>query len=138
DDRVRFCSQCNLNVYNLSGLTRPEAEDLINRAEGGLCVRFYRRSDGTILTRNCPVGLRTIRRRVAWGAQLLLGMLLSALGLWSLPFIKKISQLSSPRALWGSIPPLTEPSEAVPVMGKYAAPEKAEARKDFDHPSGPR
>ncbi|HKX31592.1 MAG TPA: hypothetical protein VJ302_28145, partial [Blastocatellia bacterium] len=81
DDRVRFCSQCNLNVYNLSGLTRPEAEDLINQAEGRLCVRFYRRSDGTVLTRNCPVGLRTIRRRVAWGAQLLLGMLLSALGL---------------------------------------------------------
>jgi hypothetical protein len=28
-------------------------------------VRFYRRADGTILTRNCPVGLSAVRRRVA-------------------------------------------------------------------------
>jgi len=25
DKRVRFCSQCNLNVYNLSGMSRPTA-----------------------------------------------------------------------------------------------------------------
>ena len=28
-ERFRFCSQCNLNVYNLSGMTRREAESLI-------------------------------------------------------------------------------------------------------------
>ena len=64
DDRTRFCHQCELNVYNLSGMTRKEAEALITNTEGRLCVRFYRRSDGTILTRDCPVGLRAIRRRV--------------------------------------------------------------------------
>ena len=62
-DRVRFCSQCQLNVYNLSAMSRFEAESLIVRTEGRLCVRFYRRRDGSILTDNCPVGLRALRRR---------------------------------------------------------------------------
>ncbi len=64
-DRFRFCGQCNLNVYNLSSMTRAEAESLIARTEGRLCVRFYRRTDGSILTRNCPVGLKAIRRRLS-------------------------------------------------------------------------
>src|SRR5262245_4884267 len=61
DDRVRFCGQCSQNVFNLSAMTTEEAEDLIRRAEGRLCVRYYRRSDGSILTKNCPVGLQAIR-----------------------------------------------------------------------------
>jgi hypothetical protein len=77
DKRVRFCSQCNLNVYNLSDMSRHEAETLITKTEGRLCVRFYRKADGSILTQNCPVGLKTIKRRVAWVAQAVLGMVLS-------------------------------------------------------------
>jgi len=65
-DRVRFCGQCNLNVYNLSGMTRADAESLIAANEGRLCVRFYRRADGSIITRDCPVGLRAIQRRVSY------------------------------------------------------------------------
>ncbi|MCA1621113.1 MAG: hypothetical protein LC795_17765 [Acidobacteria bacterium] len=65
DERVRFCGSCDRHVYNLSGMTRREAEALVTNAEGRLCVRFYRRADGTILTRNCPVGLSAVRRRAA-------------------------------------------------------------------------
>jgi hypothetical protein len=36
DNRVRYCSECKLNVYNLSELTRREAEDLIAGHEGRL------------------------------------------------------------------------------------------------------
>ena len=63
DDRVRFCGQCSQYVYNLSALTREQAEDLIRRQEGRLCVRFYRRRDGTIITDNCPVGLRALKAK---------------------------------------------------------------------------
>ena len=55
DDRVRFCSDCRLNVYNLAGMTRREATDLIYLQEGRLCVRFFRRKDGMLVTRDCPV-----------------------------------------------------------------------------------
>ena len=65
DERMRYCDSCSLHVYNLSGMTRREAEALVASTEGRLCVRFYRRADGTILTRNCPVGLSALKRRVA-------------------------------------------------------------------------
>jgi hypothetical protein len=65
DERVRFCSRCSLNVYNLSAMTRREAERVVLGAEGRLCVRFYRRRDGTMLTQNCPTGLTKLKRRVS-------------------------------------------------------------------------
>ncbi|MBI3410211.1 MAG: MnhB domain-containing protein [Planctomycetes bacterium] len=67
DDRVRFCSQCRQNVYNLSEMSRAEATNLIQNHEGRTCVRFYRRNDGTLLTRDCPTGLRALRRRTMIG-----------------------------------------------------------------------
>lgn len=63
DAHKRFCGDCKLNVYNLSDMTRDEAEALIMNAEGRLCVRFYRRPDGTVLTRDCPVGSAGIKQR---------------------------------------------------------------------------
>jgi hypothetical protein len=77
DERVRFCSQCNLNVYNLSNMSRQEAEALTTKTEGRLCVRFYRKADGSILTQNCPVGLKALKRRVAWMARVVIGIVLS-------------------------------------------------------------
>ncbi|HEX8398074.1 MAG TPA: hypothetical protein VF644_11655 [Pyrinomonadaceae bacterium] len=65
DDRKRFCGQCKLNVYNLSGMGRDEAENLLLNAEGRLCVRFYRRADGTVLTQDCPVGWKALKRKVS-------------------------------------------------------------------------
>lgn len=65
DNRVRFCDHCHLNVYNISELSPIEAETLIASTEGRLCARLFRRADGTVLTKDCPVGLRALRRRVA-------------------------------------------------------------------------
>lgn len=63
DEQARFCHRCKLNVYNLSAMSREEAEQLVLQSEGRLCVRFYRRRDGTLLTRNCPVGKREAQNR---------------------------------------------------------------------------
>jgi plastocyanin len=65
DNRVRFCAHCQLNVYNISELSRREAETLVASSEGRLCTKLYRRADGTILTKDCPVGLRALRMRVS-------------------------------------------------------------------------
>lgn len=62
DDRCRFCRTCGKNVYNLSAMATGEAETLVREREGEVCVRFYRRRDGTLLTNNCPVGFRNMRR----------------------------------------------------------------------------
>jgi hypothetical protein len=64
DERTRFCGQCKLNVYNVAEMSTKEAASLIRGNEGRLCLRFYQRKDGTIITDNCPVGLRKIRDRM--------------------------------------------------------------------------
>ena len=63
DERMRFCGQCRLNVYNLSEMSRKEAEALLQCSSGRVCVRLYRRPDGKVLTRSCRVvrGLRRAR-----------------------------------------------------------------------------
>lgn len=80
DDRVRFCPECSLHVYNLSAMDRQEAEALVREKEGRLCVRYYRRADGTVLTRDCPVGVRALRRRLALLAGAAAGALLTLMG----------------------------------------------------------
>lgn len=77
NERVRFCDQCSMNVYNLSNMSRKDAEALIQRAEGRLCVRYYYRADGTILTGNCPVGLRALKRRVSGFSRAVISSVLS-------------------------------------------------------------
>ncbi len=69
DERQRYCSECKLNVYNLSEMTRREAENFIISAEGRVCVKFYRRTDGTVLTSDCPVGWQALKKRVSLAAK---------------------------------------------------------------------
>jgi len=65
NDRKRFCGECKLNVYNLSDMSRGEAENFLLEAEGRVCIRYYRREDGTVLTKDCPVGLAALKKRVS-------------------------------------------------------------------------
>ena len=48
------------------------------QGEGSPCVRFYRRFDGTVLTADCPVGLRKLRFRRAAIAGIGIGILAAA------------------------------------------------------------
>ncbi len=88
DDRVRFCRQCKLNVYNLSEMSREEAERFIRDHTAGqassgthrTCVRFYRRADGTVLTRDCPVGLKALRQRLARSLAATAGLMMALIG----------------------------------------------------------
>jgi len=103
-DRVRFCGQCSLNVYNLSAMTRDEAESLIAANEGRLCVRFYRRGDGSIITQDCPVGLRAVRQRISYVTKAVASAaltILASLGMHSL--LAAISPARSPHVTMGAI-----------------------------------
>ena len=50
DERKRHCAMCRLNVYNLSDMTQAEAENFLINAEGRVCLRVFRRTDGTVIT----------------------------------------------------------------------------------------
>jgi len=77
DARVRHCAVCSLNVYNFGEMTRDEVRELLVRTEGRVCGRLYRRADGTVLTRDCPTGLRALRRRASRAAAAAVAALLS-------------------------------------------------------------
>ena len=129
----RFCGECSLNVYNLSGMTRDEAENLIQNAEGRLCVRFYQRADGTVITEDCPVGWAKVKKRTkmivtAVGSLLIAlfsGVLFvslfskngSSVGKIVIPFVTP-----TPQVTMGTMPaPRPErEAEPKPTMGKIA------------------
>jgi hypothetical protein len=80
DDRSRFCSDCRQRVYNLSSMPLEEAVAVVQRMEGRLCVRFYRRPDGTIITKDCRGGLKEMQRQLAMIATAVIGIIIVIFG----------------------------------------------------------
>jgi hypothetical protein len=76
-ERVRHCERCRLDVYNFAGMTSEEVSGLLDSSNGRLCGRIFRRHDGTILLRDCPVGLAALRRKVLHFAAVAAALFLS-------------------------------------------------------------
>ena len=151
DNRKRFCGDCKLNVYNLSGMTRDEAEALIINAEGRLCVRFYRRADGSVLTADCPVGWAKVKHRTRVFASAAFSLVMA---LFTGVFF--VSLLSRKQPITGKmkIPFTTSTPEHTvgvmvnrntntdippndrPVMGKYVTPPKPSPQKRLQEIKG--
>ncbi len=55
DERKRHCSSCKKFVHNLSEMSTEEALKLLDAREP-VCVRLFRRPDGTVLTKECTPG----------------------------------------------------------------------------------
>lgn len=77
DAQVRFCSLCQLNVYNFSAMSAQEIEKLLADNQGRrVCARFYAREDGTMLLQDCPVGFRArVHRASRWAGAALSAMM---------------------------------------------------------------
>lgn len=116
DERKRFCGECKLNVYNLSGMTREEAEQLVTNHEGRLCVRFYRRADGSVITADCPVGWAKFKQQtratVTAAASLVMALFTGVL----------VADLFSERksATMGKIAPINHSMGEIPIQGNVA------------------
>jgi hypothetical protein len=124
DDRVRHCGQCDLDVYDLSAMRRAEAETFLAERLGKsrTCVRFHRRADGRMLTRDCPVGVRAAWRRVAWAASAVLAAGVAAAAMFA-PRGSRAGDVSPIREIrdlvqrvFGAPPP------APAVMGDFVCP----------------
>lgn len=116
DERKRFCGECKLNVYNLSGMTREEAESLIMNAEGRLCVRIYRRADGTVITSDCPVGWDRIKQRTRFYATAMASLLMALFT--GVLFVSLFSGKDSGRTM-GKLLPIATPTP-MPLAGAIA------------------
>ena len=134
NDRMRFCGDCKLNVYNLSGMSREDAENLIMNAEGRLCVRFYRRSDGTILTENCPVGWAKVKARAKVYITAALSLVMAIFGgLFSASlFSRKPVSVMGEVAARPTPTPATTPETYTHTMGAVAINTNNEMKGEVD------
>jgi hypothetical protein len=79
DDRLRHCAQCDRDVHNLSAMTYVEIDAFFYRVstapsgEPLPCASVFKRTDGTILTADCPVGLSRRQRRAVLTSTLTIG-----------------------------------------------------------------
>ncbi len=121
DERVRFCLHCEKNVYNLSSMSREGAEELLRSQLGdGVCVRYYQREDGTVLTQDCPVGVKKKRRKKIAMAAAGASMLAAA----AATFASRRTVLQGEPVLMGAVavpiqnvsPPLDEPAPPSPPV----------------------
>lgn len=117
DNRKRYCGECKLNVYNLSGMNKTEAENLLMNAEGRLCVRFYKRADGTVLTQDCPVGWARVKQRTRVFATAAFSLIISLFS--GLLFA---SAFTRSKEVGKKIPLPIPFSTPEPLMGAIAAP----------------
>lgn len=119
-DRVRFCEQCQLQVYDFTKIELPEAEELIFKRENRRGAVLFRRSDGTFLTSDCPIGARrkqTIVLAIAGTALLIFGVI----ALLSLsPRPPKPTTVHSPEALTSS-PTAASPGNQSPSTPRAGA-----------------
>lgn len=131
DSRKRFCGECKLNVYNLSGMTKDEAEALISNAEGRLCVRFFQRADGTVLTQDCPVGWAKVKARTKTYVTAVASLIFTFFGALSIMSVFKRSEQATMGDIAIANPtpkrkPTPKPSPSAapdrPTMGAVVAP----------------
>ncbi len=143
DERSRHCSACNLKVYNLSDMSRDEATAFMAQREGRTCVRMFKRADGTVMTRDCPVGLAAVRAKFVRLTLATVGLFLAlaATALAALgklpgvgPYLSQgkldhLQSIYSPALLPASsammgdvcVPPM-RPGPMTPMLGKVSSP----------------
>ncbi len=137
DERKRFCGECRMNVYNLSNMSRRDAEALVVNAEGRLCVRFYRRRDGSILTADCPNGVRAIKRRASLLARATLSSVLSFFaGVGVCNGLLKIVAADHPLPEHAATiePPVVDYAAAPPPEAEVGRLELVAGQMSFDEP----
>ncbi|MBX9688542.1 MAG: hypothetical protein K2X27_17670 [Candidatus Obscuribacterales bacterium] len=110
DERVRFCSGCSCNVYNISDMSKTEAESFLEKNGVSQCLRFFRRSDGTIMTDNCPRGLRAMRDRCRSSMKTVAGLVTALLAFVPAVRAQDADKESAPRVLGGK--PMMHPPGA--------------------------
>lgn len=123
DERKRFCGDCKLNVYNLSAMSRDEAENFVTAAEGRVCIRYFARPDGTVITQDCPVGWAKFKRRTRRMATAMASLFATLIaGVFAVAIFTKRAESQ----VVGEMVPLATPTPRPkttpdpPLMGKIA------------------
>ncbi len=79
--QVRFCSHCNLNVNNLSAMTRKEVLKLVRKSEGRICVRYVKNPKN-----NAPLFVNELYQISRRAPRLAVSVMATALSLSSMAY----------------------------------------------------
>lgn len=132
DDKVRHCALCNLNVHNLAAMSGDEAERLLSGhfsadgtvKPGRLCAVIYRRADGTVLTRDCPVGWARVRAAARRSLLRIAAALALVTGLSALAATAHRADASGRRVRWlepfATVARFFSPPAQAPLAGSIA------------------
>ena len=128
NDRIRYCDQCNLNVYNLADMSPGEVDEIVRKSEGRLCGRLYVRDDQTATIRDCPKSVfrKRLQAALALSALVLLAGIAWGLGTsdpiprsrypgWVRTVLEWIHPSSAP--VVGRLCPKNPPTPPVPPPG---------------------
>jgi len=128
DAQARFCAGCRKHVHNLSEMTRDEAQGVLDRAEGHVCVRFFPDADGRPLTRedwapptpiaDVPVFATRGWRRLAVALSGAVAVLMAGLGSAQAAIAPKTAQPAKP-AQSGHAPTKPQPRYR---LGQFTLP----------------
>lgn len=120
NEHERFCKRCSKTVFNISDLSKAEANQFLKEKVGlDTCVKFYRRADGTIKTDNCPRIIRPLRNaslRVIERASLFTSLIFISI-------CNLLPSYAQPKKVDPSKSPCSMPNPfAAPVASPKAAP----------------
>lgn len=123
NEQVRFCEHCELSVHYLSRLTRNQAQRLVARSNGRLCIRYDQDSSGRPVLAPVRQKLHLISRRAsriaagAFTATLSVSSAIAQQRTVSCPSGSCAPTVSQPSARWGLggsiIGTITDPAGAV-------------------------
>ena len=89
-------------------MTKNEAENLIMNSEGRVCARFFRRADGSVITKDCPVGWAAVKKRMSKVWTAVASVVLTAI---SGIGIVSLTRQAEPVTIMGEIPIERTPEE---------------------------
>jgi hypothetical protein len=134
DDRTRFCSECRKHVHDLTKMSTAEVESFLHARSDGTCVRLYQRTDGRVITDDCPVGVRRRRARALVATMFGAG----ACALLSLTAIARVMTSEiSPIDMRQPTPPIYLPTPVTPPVAEPRPETRPETRMGFVWVEGP-
>ena len=122
-DRIRHCNICGKNVFNISEMSRAEARTLINK-EKQFCARIFVRKDGSVMTSDCPVGLRSIHKLMVKRLTAVAALAIGLIGTITVAMDRRLSNAIAekmiPQSLIDSSVEEMIPHPPTFIMGKVA------------------
>src|ERR1700675_2336381 len=65
NERVRYCPECKLDVYNFSSMTDEDVRQIVSGRQQRLCARVRQGPDGTVMPRSSSLRFSIVIRRIS-------------------------------------------------------------------------